>query len=119
MFAPGDPEILAQEQAELRDLDNRSRGARLRWYFSKSGPGWMQSAMTLGGGLHAESMFALARMYLGDRIIPYADLDFAFIAPETGVVFNDAYAQSLSMTRFLIDRISAVAAVAASRGAAE
>jgi len=70
-------------------------------------PRWLNEglAMTLGGGLHAESMFALARMYLGDRIIPYADLDFAFIAPETGVVFNDAYAQSLSMTRFLIDRI--------------
>lgn len=58
MFAPGDPEILAKEQAELRELQTKSRGARIRWYFSKSGPGWMQSAMTLGGGSAMASLFA-------------------------------------------------------------
>ncbi len=58
MFAPGDPEILAKETAELRDLQHKSRRARLRWYFSKSGPGWMQSAMTLGGGSAMASLFA-------------------------------------------------------------
>ncbi|MBK5215117.1 MAG: divalent metal cation transporter [Flavobacteriaceae bacterium] len=58
MFAPGDPEILAKEQAELKDLKTKGRGARLRWYFSKSGPGWMQSAMTLGGGSAMASLFS-------------------------------------------------------------
>ena len=45
MFAPGDPEILAKELVELKELKNKSLGARMKWYFSKSGPGWMQSAM--------------------------------------------------------------------------
>lgn len=58
MFAPGDPEILAKEQAELKELKNRSFGSRIKWYFSKSGPGWMQSAMTLGGGSAMASLFA-------------------------------------------------------------
>lgn len=58
MFAPGDPEILAKEQAELRELQTKGRGARIKWYFSKSGPGWMQSAMTLGGGSAMASLFA-------------------------------------------------------------
>jgi manganese transport protein len=58
MFAPGDPEILARETAELRDLEHQSRWKRLRWYFSKSGPGWMQSAMTLGAGSAMASLFA-------------------------------------------------------------
>lgn len=58
MFSPGDPEILAQEQTELKELQNKSRGARVKWYFSKSGPGWMQSAMTLGGGSAMASLYA-------------------------------------------------------------
>ena len=35
-----------------------SRWARIKWYFSKSGPGWMQSAMTLGGGSAMASLFS-------------------------------------------------------------
>lgn len=58
MYAPGDPEILAKEQKELRELSGKSRSARIKWYFSKSGPGWMQSAMTLGGGSAMASLFA-------------------------------------------------------------
>jgi len=58
MFSPEDPEILAQEQAELKDLQNKGFGARMRWYSSKSGPGWMQSAMTLGGGSAMAALFA-------------------------------------------------------------
>ena len=50
MFAPADPETLARERAELRELEGKPLGKRIGWYFSKSGPGWMQSAMTLGGG---------------------------------------------------------------------
>jgi manganese transport protein len=58
MFAPTDPEIVAKEQAELKALQTKGRGARLKWYFSKSGPGWMQSAMTLGGGSAMAALFA-------------------------------------------------------------
>ncbi|MEZ4810670.1 MAG: divalent metal cation transporter [Allomuricauda sp.] len=58
MFAPSDPEALAKEQAELKNLRSKKMGARLKWYFSKSGPGWMQSAMTLGGGSAMASLFA-------------------------------------------------------------
>ena len=58
MFSPGDPELLAKEQAELRGLQTKGRWSRIKWYFSKSGPGWMQSAMTLGGGSAMASLFA-------------------------------------------------------------
>jgi manganese transport protein len=58
MFAPGDPELLAKEQSELMALASKGKFARLKWYFSKSGPGWMQSAMTLGGGSAMASLFA-------------------------------------------------------------
>lgn len=58
LFAPGEPGIAARERAELRALQNKSVGARMRWYFSKSGPGWMQSAMTLGGGSAMASLYA-------------------------------------------------------------
>ncbi|MCF8379786.1 MAG: divalent metal cation transporter [Bacteroidales bacterium] len=58
MFAPGDPEILTRERKELTELQSKGRLARIRWYFSKSGPGWMQSAMTLGGGSAMASLFA-------------------------------------------------------------
>jgi Mn2+/Fe2+ NRAMP family transporter len=58
MFAPADPELLAKEQAELRDLQTKGVFAKFKWYFSKSGPGWMQSAMTLGGGSAMASLFA-------------------------------------------------------------
>ena len=58
MFAPGDPAILAKEKEELHQLQSKSWGAKLKWYFSKSGPGWMQSAMTLGGGSAMASLFS-------------------------------------------------------------
>lgn len=67
MFAPGDPEILAKELVELKELKNKSLGARMKWYFSKSGPGWMQSAMTLGAGSAMASLYAGA--YLQYKIL--------------------------------------------------
>lgn len=67
MFAPGDPEVLAKEQAELRALETKGVLARYKWYFSKSGPGWMQSAMTLGGGSAFASLFAGA--FLGYKLL--------------------------------------------------
>ncbi|MHC4360406.1 MAG: divalent metal cation transporter [Planctomycetota bacterium] len=58
MFAPANPEILAKEKAELRGLRDKGVLSRFKWYFSKTGPGWMQSAMTLGGGSAMASLFA-------------------------------------------------------------
>ncbi|HUU09051.1 MAG TPA: hypothetical protein VM431_00755, partial [Phycisphaerae bacterium] len=50
MFTGSDPATLAKEKAELADLAKGGVLKRWRWYFSKSGPGWMQSAQTLGAG---------------------------------------------------------------------
>lgn len=70
-------------------------------------PRWLNEgiAMTVGKDFRWESMFRVARMYLQGRLIAYPELDFAFVAPETDLQFGDAYAQALSMTRFLRDRI--------------
>ena len=58
MFAPGDPEQVRKEQEELKALKSKGSLARMKWYLSKSGPGWMQSAMTLGGGSAMASLFS-------------------------------------------------------------
>ena len=58
MYKAGDPEVVRREVAELRALETKGRWARIKWYFSKSGPGWMQSAMTLGGGSAMASLFS-------------------------------------------------------------
>lgn len=58
MFAPGNPELVRKEQEELKELSSKGRVARYKWYLSKSGPGWMQSAMTLGGGSAMASLFS-------------------------------------------------------------
>ncbi|HOW86868.1 MAG TPA: divalent metal cation transporter [Candidatus Aminicenantes bacterium] len=54
-----DPEALAAETARLREIDARP-GLLRRWkgYWSLSGPGWVQSALTLGAGSAGSSIFA-------------------------------------------------------------
>ncbi|MCE5249793.1 divalent metal cation transporter [bacterium] len=59
MFKASDPEVIAREKAELAELEGKSPGKRWRGYFSKTGPGWLQSAITLGGGT------AISSLYLG------------------------------------------------------
>lgn len=54
----GKSDWVKKEVAELRDLKHKGVWARTKWYFSKSGPGWMQSAMTLGGGSAMASLFS-------------------------------------------------------------
>jgi len=61
MFTAADPEILAQEKAELGELQGKGFGKRMKFYFARGGPGWLQSAMTLGGGS------AMASLYLGSQ----------------------------------------------------
>lgn len=67
MYKAGDPELVKMEIAELRALETKGRWAKTKWYFSKSGPGWMQSAMTLGGGSAMASLFSGA--FLGYRLL--------------------------------------------------
>jgi Mn2+/Fe2+ NRAMP family transporter len=59
LFQASDPEALARERDELRALEGQGALTRWRAYFSKTGPGWLQSALTLGGGS------AVASLYLG------------------------------------------------------
>jgi len=54
-----EPDALARERATLESLATQSAGKRIRGYLALSGPGWLQSAFTLGGGS------AVASLYLG------------------------------------------------------
>jgi len=58
MVAKWDPEALAREKAMLAALDSKGLGARVRGYLGKTGPGWLQSALTLGAGSATSSLFA-------------------------------------------------------------
>ena len=51
-----DPELSAERQ-ELRDLAGKPTSSRLGYYFKRSGPGWLQGAITLGGGSLAGAMY--------------------------------------------------------------
>lgn len=53
-----DPKALAEEKEFLADAESRKLGARLGAYTKLSGPGWLQGAMTLGGGTAASSLLA-------------------------------------------------------------
>lgn len=70
-------------------------------------PRWLNEgiAMVLSGEYRWSSMFRLARMYAGGSIIDYHQLPFAFSSPGNEIVFGDAYAQSLSMTKHLKKRV--------------
>jgi len=59
MFKAADPGAIAHEKAELAELEGKSIRQRWSGYFSKTGPGWLQSAITLGGGT------AISSLYLG------------------------------------------------------
>ena len=50
MLRPPDAEVLARERAVLSDLATRPFASRARGYLRLLGPGYLQSAMTLGGG---------------------------------------------------------------------
>ncbi|MHC4184721.1 MAG: divalent metal cation transporter, partial [Planctomycetota bacterium] len=58
MFAASDPQALRQEQARLTELQSKGILKRWRGYFFLTGPGWLQSALTLGGGSAMASLFA-------------------------------------------------------------
>ncbi|MCK5861529.1 MAG: hypothetical protein KAH38_03525 [Candidatus Hydrogenedentes bacterium] len=66
-------------------------------------PLWLNEgiAMSLANEARWQAMFSVARMFIRNRIIPYPELNRAFLAPSGQEQFGDAYAQSLSMTRYL------------------
>lgn len=49
--------ILESQRAMLADAQARGVGPTLKAYFKLSGPGWLQSAITLGGGSLAGALF--------------------------------------------------------------
>ena len=53
-----DPGTLQWERAALRSLAAKPFPARMRGYLRMLGPGYMQSAMTLGGGTVSSALFA-------------------------------------------------------------
>lgn len=70
-------------------------------------PRWFNEgiAMVVSKELRWSSTMRVVRMYARRRLIPYPELNFAFAPLGNETVFGDAYAQALSMTRFLIDRV--------------
>ncbi len=59
MVEERDPEALADEVNQLRAINReKSLFRRLRGYWSFAGPGWLQSAITLGAGSAGSSIFA-------------------------------------------------------------
>jgi manganese transport protein len=58
MFTASAPEILAKEKADLTALQGKGLLTRWKWYFGKTGPGWLQSALVLGSGSAMASLFA-------------------------------------------------------------
>jgi Mn2+/Fe2+ NRAMP family transporter len=54
MSAPLSP---SEEAAELAEVNRRPFAKRLGYYAKKSGPGWLQAAITLGGGSLASALF--------------------------------------------------------------
>lgn len=70
-------------------------------------PTWLNEgiAMTLSGERRWDSGMRVARMYLTGRIVPYYELMHTMGDPGREGPYGDAYAQSLSMTNFLIDML--------------
>jgi Mn2+/Fe2+ NRAMP family transporter len=59
MVEERDPEALKQERQALQQINSRPHfWQRWRGYWSLSGPGWVQSALTLGAGSASSAIFA-------------------------------------------------------------
>lgn len=90
MAQPPDPQQLAREAQWLTELERRPLRTRLRGYLSLSGPGYLQSALTLGAGTATASLFSGA--VFGYQLLWVAPLSMAL-----GVVVLAAIAhQTLS-----------------------
>ncbi len=90
MAHPPDPAALEQERAELERLDGAPALQRMRGYARLIGPGYLQSAMTLGGGTATAALFSGA-------VFGYQLLWVAPLAMALGVLMLAAVAhQTLS-----------------------
>jgi len=90
MADPPDPAALAAEREHLAALDSKPLLARTGVYLRLIGPGYLQSAMTLGGGTAASALFAGA-------LFGYALLWVAPVAMIFGVIMLAAVSyQTLS-----------------------
>jgi manganese transport protein len=67
MFSSTTPEALQQEKERLNAVKDKGVLSRWRVYFKMTGPGWLQSAMTLGAGSCAASLFA--GTFLGYKLL--------------------------------------------------
>ncbi|MFC1636313.1 divalent metal cation transporter [Planctomycetota bacterium] len=65
MFVASEPQVLAKERAELATLERESFLRRWRGYSKMTGPGYLQSALTLGGGSAVASLFAGSYLQYG------------------------------------------------------
>lgn len=70
-------------------------------------PRWLNEGicMSLANEHYWASVVTVARMFTRRGIIPYPELDRTFRAPGDEMAFGDAYAQALSMTRHLRNRL--------------
>ncbi|MBN2307884.1 MAG: hypothetical protein JXR94_02870, partial [Candidatus Hydrogenedentes bacterium] len=70
-------------------------------------PRWLNEgiAMTQAREYRWESGFRVAQMYFQNRLLTYDALELSFLEPGREMEFGDAYAQALSMTRFLKDEL--------------
>ena len=69
-------------------------------------PRWLNEglAMTLAEEHRWNSTWRVAQMTLHGNLLPYRELEWALLEPGIEAQFGDAYAQSLSMTRYLFER---------------
>ncbi len=90
LASPPDPAALHWERVALRKLAERPFPGRIRGYLRLLGPGYLQSAMTLGGGTVSSALFAGA-------VFGYQLLWVAPLAMALGILMLSAVAwQTLS-----------------------
>jgi Mn2+/Fe2+ NRAMP family transporter len=92
MFAPADVKAVARERDCLRQLQRKNVFARYWGYFTLTGPGWLQSALTLGSGSAIASIFA-------GVTCQYSLLWVQPIAMVLGIIMLDAIAYQTLTTR--------------------
>jgi len=93
MVAVQDPEALAREREVLHEINSRRHfWNRWRGYWGLSGPGWVQSALTLGAGSAGSAIFAGA-------VFGYRLLWVQPVAMFLGVVMFAAIGHQLLVTQ--------------------
>jgi manganese transport protein len=91
LFAASDSQAVAQEKAKIAELSSKGFLSRWRGYSILTGPGWLQSALTLGGGSAMASLFAGA-------YLQYKLLWVQPIAMLVGIVMLGAISQQTLVT---------------------